>query len=168
MLPSELGAGVQGLQVIQLINMGTPLVPHKGFESNLAAFVIHPSIKKKPDNTPDISVSDVDTDPDGMRSANVTVKLSPSVGKKQRAILLMSELIPPIPPSDNAPRAYSFDSTPHNKPADPVVTDTLVFPISRVKPADYLVRIHVDGAASPLETSADEDNPLYIGPKVTI
>jgi hypothetical protein len=148
--------------------MGTPPLPHKGFESNLAAFVLRPVIQRKPDDTLDITVSSVSTDPDGFRSADVTVKVTPTVAKKQRAVLLLSELIPPLPPSDQAPRAYSFDSAPHNKPADPEVTDTLVFPISRVKPAAYLVRVQVDGADSPLETSADENNPLFIGPKVTI
>jgi uncharacterized protein DUF4255 len=168
LLPADLRAGVQGLQVVQLMNMGTPPVPHRGVESNVAAFVLHPSINKKPDDTPEITVSGIVTDADGKRSANVTVKVSPTVAKKQRAVLLMSEIIPPLPPSDKAPRAYSFDSEPHNKPPDPEVTDTLVFPISRVKPADYFVRVQVDGADSPLEQSADEDNPLYIGPKVTI
>ncbi len=167
-LPADLRAGVQGLQVVQLLNMGTPPVPHKGFESNLAAFVLHPAIETRPDDSPDITVSEPVTDADGMRSANVTVKVSPTVAKKQRAVLLLSELVPPLPPSDQAPRAYSFDSAPHNKPADPEVTDTLVFPISRVKPAEYLVRVQIDGADSPLEISADENNPLYIGPKVTI
>ena len=167
-LPADLRAGVQGLQVVQLMSMGTPPVPHRGVESNLAAFVLHPTIKKRPDDTPDITVSAPVTDADGMRSANVTVKVSPTVAKKQRAILFMNELIPPLPPTDQAPRAYSFDSTPHNKPADPEVTDTLVFPISRVKPADYLVRVQVDGADSPLEQSADVNNPLFTGPKVTI
>jgi hypothetical protein len=164
-LPVDLRAGVQGLQVVQLMSMGTPPIPHRGVESNLAAFVLHPTIKKKADATPDITISAPVTDVDGMRSANVTVKVSPSVAKKQRAILLLSELNPPI---DQAPRAYSFVSAPHNKPADPDVTDTLVFPVTRVKPADYLVRVQVDGADSPLEQSADEDNPLYIGPKTTI
>lgn len=167
-LPANLRAGVQGLQVVQLRSMGTPLVPHRGVESNLAAFVLHPTIAKKADKSPEITVTAVNTDPDGMRSANVTIKLRPTVAKKQRAILLLSEIIPPLPPSDPAPRSYSFESSPHNKPADPPVTDTLVFPISRVKPADYLVRVQVDGADSPLEQSTDENNPLFVGPRITI
>jgi hypothetical protein len=72
------------------------------------------------------------------------------------------------PPPDRAARAYSFEAPPRNGEGDPAETDTLVFPISRVKSGDYLVRVQVDGATSPLEQSADENNPLYIGPKVTI
>jgi hypothetical protein len=167
-LPADLHAGVQGLQVVQLVSIGTPPVPHRGVESNLAAFVLHPEFKKKLDNSPDITVSAVVTDPDGFRSATVTVKVSPTVAKKQRATLIMNELIPPLPPSDEVPRSYSFESAPHNKPADPEVTDTLVFSVKRVKPADYMVRVQVDGADSELEQSADVNNPIYIGPKVTI
>jgi len=167
-LPADLHAGVQGLQVVQLVSIGTPPVPHLGVESNLAAFVLHPEFKKKLDNSPDITVSAVVTDPDGFRSATVTVKVSPTVAKKQRATLIMNELIPPLPPGNEVPRSYSFESLPHNKPADPEVTDTLVFAVKRVKPADYLVRVQVDGADSRLEQSADVNNPLYIGPKVTI
>jgi hypothetical protein len=164
-LPADLRAGLHGLQVVQLMDMGTPPVPHRGVESNVAAFVLHPLIKKLPGGSPDITVSGIVNDPDGMRSANVTVKVSPTVDKKQRATLLMSEL---NAPANKRPRAYSFDSAPRNNPGDPDVTDTLVFPISRVKPADYLVRVQVDGADSPLEPSANANNPVYIGPKVTI
>ena len=160
-LPADLRAGVQGLQVVQYIEMGTPLVAHKGVESNVAAFVLHPTIKKKPDDTFDITVSGIATDPDGMRSASITVKVSPTVAKKQRAVLLLNEIIPPHTPSD---KTHCFDSAPHDGPGDPEVTDMLLFSISRVKPADYFVRVQVDGADSPLETLANEN----VGPKVTI
>lgn len=154
-LPVTVKAGVQGLQVIQPAMMGTPLVEHVGVQSNLAAFVLYPTIKPKPDNSPDITVGATD----------VTVKLTPAVAKKQRASLLLNEL---NPPNTRPSRAYSFDSAAHNAPADPDETDTLVFPISGVAAGDYLVRVQVDGADSPLEQSPDEDNPVYVGPKVTI
>ena len=37
-----------------------------------------------------------------------------------------------------------------------------------VEPGDYLVRVRVDGADSPLQKDPDPDNPVYVGPKVTI
>lgn len=154
-LPSGLRAGVQGLQVVQPTSMGTPPAEHRGVESNLAAFVLHPTINKLPDNSPDITVL----------QPNVTVKLSPGVGKTQRAALLLNEL---NPAAGRAARAYSFDAKPRNQPADPAETDTLTFPISGVVAGDYLARVQVDGATSPLEQDTDETNPLYIGPKVTI
>jgi hypothetical protein len=79
--------------------------------------------------------------------------------------LLLNEL---NPPSTRAARAHSFDALPRNQPADPEETDTLTFPISGVLAGDYLARVQVDGATSPLEQDTDLNNPLYIGPKVTI
>jgi hypothetical protein len=164
-LPAGLSAGVQGLQVVQPRLIGTPPVAHPGVQSNLAAFVLHPTINKKVDSTPDVSVSTVTIAVDGTRSADLTAKLTPRVTKKQRAVLLLNES---NPPSDRAPRAHSFDAAPHNQPADPAKTDTLVFPFSGVAQGDYLMRVQIDGADSPLEQSADVDNPVYVGPKVTI
>lgn len=154
-LPSGLRAGVQGLQVVQPMSMGTPPAEHRGVESNLAPFVLHPTIKKLPGGSPDITVS----------SPDVTVKLSPNVGKAQRAALLLNEL---NPPPTRAARAYSFDAAPRNQPAAPAETDTLTFRIGGVVPGDYLARVQVDGATSPLEQDAGASNPLYISPKVTI
>jgi hypothetical protein len=164
-LPAGLRAGVQGLQVVQPMLMGTPLAQHRGVESNLAAFVLHPTMNRKLDGSPDITVPLPAIRADGTRSADVTVKLSPPVAKTQRVSLLMNEL---NPPSNRAARAYSFDSAAHNKPADPAETDTLTFPISGVVQGDYLARVQVDGADSPLEQDPEENNPVYIGPKVTI
>ena len=164
-LPAGLRAGAQGAQVVQPMLMGTPPAQHRGVESNLAAFVLHPTINKQPDDTPDITVSPPAISADDTRAADVTVKLSPPVGQTQRASLLLNEL---NPPADRAARAYSFEAAPRNQPDDPVETDTLLFSISGVAAGDYLARVQVDGAASPLEQDADESNPLYIGPKVTI
>ena len=71
------------------------------------------------------------------------------------------------PPSNRAARSFSFNVAPP-KPADPAETDTLVFPISGVAAGDYLVRVQIDGAESALERSADDNNPVYVGPRVTI
>jgi len=149
-LPAGLRAGVQGLQVLQPRLIGTPPTQHRGVESNLAAFVLHPTI-----GSPDIAVA----------LPNVTVKLAPPVAKAQRVSLLMNEL---NPPADRAARAYRIDSAPHNRLAEPPETDTLTFPIAGVTAGDYLARVEVDGADSPLEQGADENNPVYIGPKMTI
>nr|MDQ5837906.1 DUF4255 domain-containing protein [Acidobacteriota bacterium] len=162
-LPAGLRAGVQGLQVVQPALMGTPPVPHSGVESNLAAFVLHPTINRRLDGSPDITVSTPVVAGDGTRSADLTVKVSPPVGKTQRAALLLNEL---NPPAGRAARAFSFDAAPRNHPADPAETDTLLFHVSGVAQGDYLVRVQVDGASSPLEQDADKNNPLYVGPKV--
>jgi Pvc16 N-terminal domain len=163
-LPAGLRAGVQGLQVIQPALLGTPPTPHAGVRSNLVAFVLHPTIKKS-GNVPDITVPAPAIAADGTRSTDVTIKIDPLITKVQRALLFMNEMNPPV---NRAARAYSFDSAPHNTPADPDDTDTLVFPIKGVRAGDYLARIQVDGAESPLEQIADPNNPVYAGPKMTI
>src|SRR5215212_6841842 len=43
-LPENLRAGLQGVQVVQYVQMGTPPTPHRGFESNVAAFILRPTI----------------------------------------------------------------------------------------------------------------------------
>ncbi len=164
-IPAGLHSGVQGLQVVQPRLIGTPPVAHPGVQSNLAAFVLHPTINKKPDGIPDVVVSAVVIAVDGTRSADLTVKLTPTVTRKQSAVLLLNEF---NPPAERTARAFSFSASPHNTPEDPAETDTLVFPFSRVSPGDYLMRVQIDGADSPLEQSADLNNPAFVGPKVTI
>jgi Pvc16 N-terminal domain len=43
-------------------------------------------------------------------------------------------------------------------------TDEITFPITRVRPAQYFVRVQIDGVESPLTI----DNEQFVGPKVTI
>ncbi|MGQ0568673.1 MAG: DUF4255 domain-containing protein, partial [Armatimonadota bacterium] len=46
-IPADLlRAGVQGVQVIHRILMGTPPTEHRGFGSNVVAFVLHPTVTK--------------------------------------------------------------------------------------------------------------------------
>jgi hypothetical protein len=46
----SLRAGVQGLQVVQFMRIGTPPAPHRGVESNVAPFVMHPVITVSVEN----------------------------------------------------------------------------------------------------------------------
>ena len=141
-LPAGLRAGVQGLQVVHPYPMGTPPVPHRGTESNLAPFVLHPTI--------------VSTSPG---TSEITVKVDPKAGERQRATLFLNQL---DPPAGKLPRAYSFVAEAH---AD---TDSLVFPTKNLKPGKYLARVQIDGADSPLEADSDPTNPRYIKPIVEI
>lgn len=146
-LPPGLHAGVHGLQVVQPRLIGTPPVPHRGVESNLVPFVLHPAIRRNGDGTPDIALA----------GTELTVKVDPVVGKNQRAVVLL-----------NGARSYSFESAPRNKKGDPDESDTLTFPLSGVAKGDYLVRVQIDGADSALELDPNAADPVYTGPKVTI
>ncbi len=152
----SLRAGVQGVQVLHPMMMGDPPKPHRGVESNIASFVLRPTI----------------TDVTASNTKEVTVTFNPAVGKTQRVVLLLNEFNPP-PPSERAPRAYSFRSPPDNGIEDHDVDqiDAITFPVDNVESGDYLVRVQVDGAESPLAVDTDPDSQTfnqYVGPKVTI
>jgi hypothetical protein len=151
-IPAALQAGVRGVQVIHQRMMGTPPVPHRGVESNVAAFVLHPMITKNAGQNYEISVTNVAADAGGTKKADVTVKLTPQVGQRQGVALLLNE----FQPTAIQARAYSFSA--ETRAAD---TDTIEFQISKVVPGDYLVRVQVDGAESPLDVDKDETSPTF-------
>jgi len=129
--PDSLRAGVNSVQIIHDIFMGTPLVAHPGVESNVEAFVFHPTI------TP-VSVT----------STQVILQVNPMVGEKQRVVLLLNEN------TAIAPEAYTFVDEP--RLAD---TNSIEITISDVKAADYFIRLRVDGAESLLEM--DPASPTF-------
>jgi Pvc16 N-terminal domain len=160
LLSLDLKAGIQTVQVAHKIKFSNSLSePHRGFESNVAAFVLHPKIT--------ISISSVIcTITNGITrcSAEVTVNFTPNVAKKQRVILLLNEFI--STPADSA-QAYSFNAPLNNGITDPDQDETaaIAIPIKGVAPGIYLVRVQVDGAESNLGTN---DAGLYNSPQVTI
>ena len=151
-IPVELQAGVQGAQVIQRRLMGSPPVPHRGVESNVAAFVLRPRIETS-------SLANLQGTGTNPRSADVTLKLSPAVGDEQRVILLLNEVAPSSPPASEVKgESYSFiapsrivSSPPFGPPGS---SQAITIPIKGVKAAKYLARVQVDGAESVLGTNA--------------
>jgi hypothetical protein len=142
-VPATVPAGVNTVQVIQQLDLGTPATPHRGFESNVAAFILAPRI-----TTPQpISVA---------RGATLSLAFQPPVSRAQQVAILMGDQQITLP-------ARAAGSAP---------VTTLGFPIPAAFPTgDYLLRLRVDGAESPLETDTDSTSPTfnqYIGPKVTI
>jgi hypothetical protein len=145
-LPPSLSAGVNTLQVVQERALGVPPVPHPGvgFQSNVAAFVLSPQIT----TVPPITVA---------RGAALTISVSPAVRSDQRLAVLIGDQVLLAPP-----RAAS----------DPPSSNT----VSVALPADFatgtfLLRVQVDGAASPLVTDTNAASPTfnqYVGPTVTV
>jgi hypothetical protein len=148
-----LRAGVQGVQVVHPMMIGEPPVLHRGVESNVAAFVLRPTIAG-------IVVPD---------ATEMTVTFNPAVGRAQRAVLFLNEF---NPPSDRAVRGYRFEAPPDNGIQDDAeATASITFAMTGVAAGEYLVRVHVDGAESPLTVDTDADSPTfnqYVDPKVTI
>jgi hypothetical protein len=90
----QLRSGVQPLQVVHDVLMGTPPVPHHGFESNVAAFVLRPSL--------------VDSHISG---SDLHVHADPVVGLNQRPVLLLNEF---NAPTARPALAYTIEASSHD------------------------------------------------------
>jgi hypothetical protein len=155
-LPAGLRAGVQGVQVLQPQPMGKPPIRHRGVESNAAAFVLLPQVTASASNVVTNTVGGV-----SVRSADVTLDLTPAVGRSQRVVLLLNQL---VAAGAGTAAAYSFEAPPR-PPTDPPEAASLTVSVTGVIPGDYLVRVQVDGAESPLEADAQG---RFVAPQVTI
>ena len=149
-----LRAGVQGAQVVHWTPMGEPAVPHAGIDSNVAAFVLRPTI-----------VTATAAPGGGPHVDRITLNVSPPIGVDQRVVLFLNEL---DAPSTRPPYSYRFDVkvTPAH-PTDETVNPILIR-VRDVAAGQYLVRIQVDGAESPLDVDTDPSNPRFTTPRLTI
>ncbi|MEH2176456.1 DUF4255 domain-containing protein [Nostoc sp.] len=145
LVPPDLYASIQGVQVVHL-TMGNAEQTNHLVESNVAAFVLHPTITA--------FVTQVENSGENLRAAEITVKFQPKVGKAQRVVLLLNEV------SSDSPVSYSFLVTPPTQD-----TDAIAIPVKNVKPGTYIVRARVDGAESPLQKNELGE---YDSPQVTI
>jgi hypothetical protein len=153
-IPPSLTAGIQPVQVVHQVLMGSPPVPHLGITSNVAAFVLRPKIVAT-------AVNDVQVTPSGLRSAVLRLQLIPAVGDSQRVVLILNEFHPP--PWRDA-LTYAF-AAPSRATLSPPNTEVIDVPISEVETGTYVVRVQVDGAESPLDIGADG---RFSGPQVQI
>jgi hypothetical protein len=163
-LPTALQAGVQGAQVVHRRLMGEPPTPHRGVESNVAAFVLHPQIVEP------VGLTNLQGAGNTPRSADVHLTISPAMGEAQRAVLLLNafSLPPGSPPetTESTAPSYSFSVFSRQQlsppPSSPETTSSITFPISGVRAGTYLVRVQVDGAESSLGADAigQYDSPL--------
>jgi hypothetical protein len=165
-LPADLRAGIQGLQVEHQFLMGTPPTPHRGFESNVGAFVLAPIITQP--GPPTFLQTSIDPQTQ-LINGGITVRFTPRVTKSQRVRLFLNEF---QPPNTRAARGYVFTAPRQNGIGQNAQdTDQINFTIQNVAAGDYLVRVQVDGAESPLErdtNNASQTFNQFIGPRVTI
>ncbi len=141
-LPPTLHAGVKGAQVLQKLDMGTPAMTHRGFESNVVPFVLCPTVS---------SASAVAA----VSGTDVTLNLVPNIGVGQRAVLLLNTV------SSTPPRSYASLGVVSAADSGSVVVN-----IANVPPGTYLVRAQVDGAESQL--SFNSVTHLLEGPTVVM
>jgi Pvc16 N-terminal domain/IPT/TIG domain len=154
-LPPGLPAGIRTVQVLHDLDFGTPTEPHRGFQSNAAAFTLRPDIVAgAPQNVTALG--------GGFFSADLDVTFAPEVGRDQRVVLLFNET--PAPPPPQRAVGFSFDA-PDRAPTDPDTQPTLTVPIDRIRAGTYLLRANVDAGESELQ--ADALTGELIGPTVT-
>jgi hypothetical protein len=134
-VPDDLAAGVLAAQVVQLMALGDPPVPHSAVESNVAAFVLRPTVE--PFSSVKVNAT-----------TEVTVDVLPTARAGQRASLLLNDQ-----PGKGADA--------HRFTLDPLTSDTtqLLFVVSRVDPGLYVLRVQIDGAESPIAFAAGRWTP---------
>ena len=120
--------------------------PHRGFESNVARFVLRPRIN--------LPIGKTDADPEGFAARlDVAVENGLSIGKSQRVVLSLNGV-------DGNSAAFSFPALPRDDD-----TNAVTVPIPGVAPGDYFVRLLIDGAESPLDL---DPASAHFGPTVTL
>ncbi len=140
---NSLKAGVQGLQVVHLIQNRLIANSSQRIESNVIPLILRPIITINPqtDNLEEVE--------DDLYSGMIEIQIDLRVGLKQRAFLLLNGIS-----SDNL-KSYIFAARRRNQNSH-----TLTFSLENVKQGDYLVRVQIDGAESMLNV----DNDRYSGP----
>lgn len=146
-----LRAGVQAAQITHRWMMGTPEFEHEGIESNVVAVGIRPRIGITGGGSFDIQVSAIQTDAEGNDFRTATIRVLPDLGRRQRVVLLMNEY-----GVDADPTAYRYPAEPRTSDGD-----TVIFIISPDIAGEFLFRVQVDGAQSPLELDENELSPTY-------
>jgi hypothetical protein len=180
-LPAGLRAGVNTVQVLHPLDLGTPSEPHRGVESNLAAFVLRPTLRQTAAGPPPsfelallpnqaafnaaFSAAERQRLTRPLTFPAVRLGLGLAVQGNQRLVLLLNET---PPPGDRAPRTASFGDpalliaaadvpaggTAAELPPADQRSEVLVFATPGLGAGSYLVRVRIDGADSPLVQAA--------------
>jgi hypothetical protein len=132
--PAGLRAGVHGVQIAHRVLMGDPPpgTPHRGFESNVAAYVLHPAFGGLT-----LSPAPAGATP---YTGTATVTVTPGVGRAQRIFLLLNSRV------TSPAHSYAFVADARTSDAAPIKV-----PLKDVERGDYFVRVQVDGAESPVD-----------------
>jgi hypothetical protein len=131
-----------------LMGLPPPGTPHRGFESNVATFVLRPRISLP------VVITTL-PDPQGgppLPALQVTVDLT--IGKNQRVVLALNGTGGANPP------AHSFLS-----PSRSTDISIMIVAIPNVAAGQYFVRLQVDGAETLIDLDPGSAN---FGPTVTL
>lgn len=146
-----LRSGVQSLQVLHPVSKRMRYEPDRVIGSNVVPLVLCPRIKN-------IELLELKDNLDGGYSTEVRIEVDFTVGVKQRALFFLNK--------QAASAAYIFNSKSRNED-----TNVVVFPVHEVEGGEYLVRVQIDGAESPLEVDTNPESDTfenYINPIIII
>jgi hypothetical protein len=142
-VPADHPAGMTGVRVVHRLAMGEPPLPHRGFESNVAACIIVPKITTP---TP-VTVA---------HGATLTLAFEPAVSRTQRLSILIGDREVVVTPDD----------------IGDVPVTTMGFHVPSATPTGtYLLRLRIDGSDSLLDVDGDPNHATFdqfIGPHVTV
>lgn len=151
---NSLRAGIQSLQIVYpIMPKRAQSKPERTFGSNVIPFVLCPIIA-------DIEIEELEDSGDETYSGQMKVHVDLMVGVGQRVLLFLNER------STCKPAAYIFATASRKRNSQSVI-----FPISDVKQGEYLVRIQIDGAESPLNVDVNPQSKTYeqfVSPAVTV
>lgn len=148
-----LRAGLHGARVVHRRLLGTPPSPHRDGDSNVVGFVLHPSIaKRSPDPSDPEHAVTFTPSPGPDDPPTVTVRVTPSVGRRQSAVLLVNSV-------GAVPVSASYESAPRTGELS-----ELVFPVPGLASGTYVARVRIDGADSPLL----QEQGVYARPRLVV
>jgi len=136
---TDLAPGPQAVQIVLQVELGDPASPHVGSSSNVATFLLSPTVT---------GTAVTGTGANG----SITVDTDLTVGAEQRVVLALLD-------TGTLARTQVFPA-----PERSAGATSVEIPISGVAADDYIAQISVDGAASILESTGG----VVDGPKVTI
>lgn len=137
--PTDLRAGVVPVRVVHYFGLGDPPVDHRVIESNAYPVLYNPRI-----TAPATVQSNVISG--GRATADLRIMLAPDLGVDQRVTVYLNEATSPAP-TDRDLFGYSVVA-PTRDETDPA--DRVDVTFTNVHPAEYFVRVRVDGAESAL------------------
>jgi uncharacterized protein DUF4255/IPT/TIG domain-containing protein len=137
-IPPTLLAGVRGVQITRKVRFGSPGDPHQGIQSNLASFMLLPTLLAPPAST--------------KVGTTLTLTINPPIGRRQRAAVLIGS------------QSVEIDPRPSSAPA---ASATLDFPIpasfAPVAAPGAALRVRIDGAESRVQPNpAPPPAPPYL------
>jgi hypothetical protein len=155
-VPVGVRAGAVSVVVEHRRAMGSPPQLRPAGQSNVVPVVVHPRIARV-GGAYAVSVDGLAEEPLGVFAGTLKVRVEPTVSTGQE----VSALLDPV----GGGRAFSFFDDRRDAATDPPETADLGITFSALPAGDYLVRIVVSGAQSPLDVGADG---AYAQPQVSV